>query len=111
GPAGPGTVISSIWRIDPSGPRTRLRVNADHPAVQAVRAKLGDEAALVDSLLAVVAAAVPVDLLSQMAGAAPTALTTPSPTNNSVPPDVLALTRQVVARMRSQGITDTVILE
>ncbi len=107
-PAGPGAPVVPIWRVDPSGPRTRLRVNATHPAVQAIREKLGEEAGLLDALLAVVSAAVPVDLLLQMAGSGPAvaaAGTAP------IPPEVRALTRQVVGVMRAQGLTDTVIRE
>jgi hypothetical protein len=113
-PAGPGAPIVPIWRVDPSGPRTRLRVNASHPAVQAVRERLGDEAGLLDALLAVVGMAVPVDLLLQMAGAAPAAAT--STTSGAVPvmaipPEVRALTRQVVTLLKAQGLTEMAMQE
>lgn len=104
---GQGSPIIPIWAVDPSGPRTRLRVNATHPAVQAVRARLGDEAGLLDALLAVVAAAVPVELLLQLAGTPPVA-TAPGAV---VPSEVHALTRQVVALMKAQGLSDSVMQE
>ncbi len=110
-PAGPGAPIVPIWAVDSAGPRTRLRVNATHPAVQAVRAKLGDEAGLLDALLAVVAAAVPVELLLQMAGSAPAAATPADSTVTSLPSEVRALTRRIVDMMRAQGLTDIVMQE
>lgn len=109
-PAGPGAPVVPIWRVDPAGPRTRLRVNAAHPAVQAVREKLGDEAGLLDALLAMMAMAVPVDVLLQMAGAAPVAAAPASPVI-AIPSEVRALTRQVVGLMRTQRLTDTVVQE
>jgi len=109
-PAGPGAPVVPIWRVDPSGPRTRLRVNATHPAVQAVREKLGEEAGLLDALLAVVSAAVPVDLLLQMAGTVPVAASGVAPIA-PIPSEVRALTRQIVGVMRAQKLTDTVIQE
>lgn len=110
-PAGPGAPIVPVWAVDPSGPRTRLRVNATHPAVQAVRAKLGDEANLLDALLAVVAAAVPVDFLLQMAGSGPAAAAPGAAPVAPIPAEVRALTRQIVGVMRAQGLTDTVMQE
>jgi hypothetical protein len=109
-PAGPAAPVVPIWRVDPSGLRTRLRVNATHPAVQAVRERLGEEAGLLDALLAVVGSAVPVDLLLQTPGAAPAVVAGTVPTV-SISSEVRILTRQVVGMMKAQGLTQTVMQE
>lgn len=110
-PAGPGAPVVPLWRVDPLGPRTRLRVNATHPAVEAVRERLGEEAGLLDALLAVVAAAVPVDLLLQMAGSAPAVAGTGAAPAVSISSEVRALTCQIVGVMRAQGLTETTMQE
>lgn len=104
-PSGPAV---PIWCVESPGSRPRLRVNAEHPVVHAIRARLGDDAGMLDALLGVVASTVPMDLLLQMAGSAPVAPSEPHPT---ISPDVRALTREVVALMRRQGLADSIVLE
>lgn len=107
-PARPVGVAVPIWRIESSGSKPRLRVNGEHPMVHTIRARLGDDAGILDALLGVVASAVPVDLLLQMAGDAPTAVPTPDPT---IPPDVRALTREIVGFMKKQGMAESAVQE
>lgn len=109
-PARAGAPVVPMWRVDPSGPRTRLRVNASHPGVQAVRERLGEEAGLLDALLAMVAATVPVDLLLQMTTNAPAVTPVASATSSApIPSDVRALTHQVIALMKAQGLAEAVM--
>lgn len=106
--AGPVAPVVPIWHLDSSVARTRLRVNATHPAIRAIRERLGEDAVLLDALLKMVAAAVPVDLLLQSSGIASTATAIAA---SPVSPEVCALTRQVVVMMRAQGLTESAMQE
>lgn len=99
-----GGEIQPVWLVDATSQTTRLRVNPAHPMVKAVRAKLGDQAALLDALLHMVNAAVPVETVQQLAGATGPAADPAALMVAEVPAEVRTATRAVIAAMKDCGI-------